>query len=284
MAGTLLHITLADRALNATSIPSHWEDEIQENIHDYRLGAVLVDLPYHERIWLNGLRLLFGLGLQCNVWGTLLHTRSPANLARALLDRAETPAKRALALGFLTHLAVDIVFHTEIHRLIMNKADGTKSLNAEHKQIEDQIDLHIHYNILEHSGIGTPYARRMFALHPTGSWTTHVSAAIAEIHGNAPEIAKLKQWQKELALYGLLCSSHRVPWVATLPEDNPKLQETALDLAEESVRLAAEYIETGIEYLNDHIDRQGFQNAVPDRSLLDGGCASPPRREIQEHR
>jgi len=277
MAGTLLHITLAQRARDTADVYSGVETEIEEHIHDFRLGAVLVDLPYHDRLWLSGVRLLFRLDLQCSVWGTLLHTRSPAGLGRALLDRAQDGAGRALALGFLTHIAVDLVFHTEISRLVMSRADGSKSLDSEHKLIEDQIDLHIHYDLLGHPGIGTPYARRMLNLHPESSWAPSVAAAIAKVHGNAPSTAKLERWQRELALFGFACSTSRVPWVKTLPNDDFGLQKTAIRLADESVHLAANYIGVGVAYLNGEIDRGAFLSAIPDRSLLDGGPAAPPR-------
>ncbi|MCP4674835.1 MAG: zinc dependent phospholipase C family protein [Deltaproteobacteria bacterium] len=278
MAGTLLHITLAQRALDVADVPSRFETELRNHIHDFRLGAVLVDLPYHDRLWLSGVRLFLGLSLQCPVWGTLLHTRSPAGLARALLDRALDGPGRALAVGFLTHIAVDLVFHTEISRLVMTRADGSKSLDSEHKLIEDQIDLHIHYDFLEHPGIGTPYTRRMLNLRPATSWAPNVAAAIAEVHGNAPGTSKLERWQGELALFGVSCSTKRVPWVKTLPKDDPDLQDTSLRLADESVRLAAEYIEIGVAYLNGEVKKDAFISAIPDRSLLDGGPAAPPRR------
>ncbi len=277
MAGTLLHITLAQRALDAADLPSRVKTEIRERIHDFRLGAVLVDLPYHDRLWLSGVRLLLGLSLQCSVWGTLLHTRSPTGLAHAILDRAADGPGRALALGFLTHIGVDLVFHTEISRLVMSRADGSKSLDNEHKLIEDQIDLHIHYDILEHPGIGTPYTRRMLNLHPDASWAPSVAAAIAEVHGNAPSSAKLERWQRELAFFGFSSSTSRAPWVKTLPNDDPGLQKTAIRLSAESIRLAADYIEVGVACLNGEIDRDAFLSAIPDRSLLDGGPAAPPR-------
>ncbi|MCP4604669.1 MAG: zinc dependent phospholipase C family protein [Proteobacteria bacterium] len=279
MAGTLLHITLAHRALEVAEISSRVKDELQRHIQDFRLGAVLVDLPYHERIVFSGLKLMLGFSLEYNVWGTLLHARSPANLALAFLKRAKDVTGRAIALGFLTHFAVDIVFHTEISRRVMNLADGSKGLDDLHKQIEDQIDLYIHNELIEHSGMGTPYARRMLALRPESSWPARVSAPIAEVHGNAPETAQFKRWQRELALYGLICSTDRVPWVTTITNDNSELQEAALGLAKESIRLAAEYIETGINYLDGRINRDGFLKNIPNRSLLDGGPASPSRSE-----
>ncbi len=277
MAGTLLHITLARRALESASISSSVRAELEECVHDFRLGAVLVDLPYHERIWLSGIKLLLGLDLQCHVWGTLLHVRSPANLARAFLDRADDPAGRALALGLLSHLGVDVVFHREIDRRVKNEADGSRSLDGEHRCIEDQIDLHVHYHLLGHSGMGTVYARRMLGLRPSRSWSRRACSAIREIHGDAPPAKKLERWLAALSLYGLLSCTGRAPWVTTSPRDNPELQQTALELAEESIQLAAKYIEAGLAYLDGAIDVDGLLREVPDLSMADGGCAAPPR-------
>ncbi|MCP4199894.1 MAG: zinc dependent phospholipase C family protein, partial [Proteobacteria bacterium] len=116
MAGTLLHITLAEQALHAADIDPQTVTNINNHIDDFNLGAVLLDLPYYEHLVKSGLYLLARLEVHYSAWGTLFHLRSPSLLARVFLDSAEDPSSRALSLGLLTHLAVDLVFHREIHR------------------------------------------------------------------------------------------------------------------------------------------------------------------------
>jgi hypothetical protein len=277
VAGTLLHITLAERALHAAEIPPKTRVEIKNNIDNFNLGAVLVDLPYYENLVLSGLRALAHLDMHYGSWGTLLHLRSPALLAQVLLDNAKNPPSRALGLGLLTHLAVDMVFHREIHQRTMGKADGSVSLDTEHKRLEDQMDLHAHYHLLQHPGIGTPYARRKLALKPSNSWSFDARQAILHIHGAAPEERRLRKWAKSLTLFGLSSSTGAVPWVTTLPDDDPELLDTSVRLTEQAIRLSAEYIQAGLAYLDGQMTPDRFLEIIPNCSLLDGGPAEPPR-------
>jgi hypothetical protein len=277
MAGTLLHITLANRLLESGAVPSGHAGQLRQQIHDYRLGSVLVDLPYYEDLWSHGLRSLFGRDIRFGTWGTLIHVRSPSGLALALLDQGADPPPRALALGALTHYAVDLVFHEEIHRRQVEVADGTSSLDTVHKRIEDQMDLHVHYDLLGHPGIGTPFARQMLALRPDPGWVATTRRAVSEIHGDAPEERELGRWLDSLAAFGWLSSTRLAPWVRTLPDDDPELLETSLELAERAVELSAEFVRAGADYLDGKLDRAGFLAAVPDRSMLDAGPAQAPR-------
>jgi hypothetical protein len=277
VAGTLLHIALAEQALHAAPIDPQTLADINNHIDDFNLGAVLVDLPYYEHLVVSGLRAVAKLDMHYGAWGTLLHLRAPALLAQTLLQHAENPPTLALGLGLLTHLAVDEVFHREIHHRTMTAADGTVSLDTEHKRLEDQMDLHVHYHLLQHSGIGTPYARRKLALNPNSSWVSAAREAILRVHGNAPNEKCLIKWVRALKLFGLVSSTKIAPWVTTLPDDDPELMETSVRLADESVRLASEYIQTGLNYLDGRITTDIFEETIPNRSLLDGGPAEPPR-------
>jgi len=276
MAGTLLHVTLANRLLESGTLPAGEVAVLRDEIHDYRLGSIFVDLPYYGDLWLNGVRSLLGFDIRFDAFGTLIHVRSPAGLILALLDRARDRASRALALGALTHYAVDLVFHDEIHRRERRVADGRESLDTVHKRIEDDMDLHVHYDLLGHPGIGTPYARQMLALKPSRSWTATARGAVLEVHGEAPDERRLTSWLDSLSTFGWLSSTPHVPWVRTLPADDPELLETSLRLADRSLELSAEFVRAGLAYLDGERDRAAFLEAVPDRSMLDGGPADPP--------
>jgi hypothetical protein len=277
MAGTLLHITLANRLLETGALPASAADELRARVQDYRLGSVLVDLPYYGDLVGNGLRSLLGMDIHFDTFGTLVHVRSPTGLCLALLDRARQPWSRALALGALTHYAVDLVFHEDIHRREKRLADGTESLDTVHKRIEDEMDLHVHYDLLGHAGIGTPYARRMLALRPDRSWTSTAREALLEVHGDAPRRRELRAWLDSLTAFGWLSSTRHAPWVRTLPADDPELLEASLALAERSVELSTDYVRAGLRYLDGELDRAGFLAAIPDRSMLDGTPAEPQR-------
>jgi hypothetical protein len=275
MAGTLLHVTLANRLLEIGALPAHLVESLRQRIHDYRLGSILVDLPYYQDLWLNGARSLLGLDIRFDAFGTLIHARSPSRLSLALLDRGQRPPARALALGALTHYAVDLVFHEEIHRRERLAADGSHSLDTVHKRIEDDMDLHVHYDLLGHSGIGTPYTRQMLALKPDRSWSLTAREALAAVHGEVPAERTLRSWLDNLATFGWFNSHRLTPWARKLPADDPELLAVSLRLAERSLDLSAEFVTAGQAYIGGDLDRDGFFEAVPDRSMIDGGPADP---------
>ena len=194
----------------------------------------------------------------------------------ALLDAARTDAERALGLGALTHHAVDLVFHPEIERRARDAGGGGRDPGGLHKRIEDEIDLHCHYDLLGASGVGTEYARRALAIEPESDWTAVARAAIRKIHGEAPSAEALSAWRTELALYGLSSSFGFAPWVRTLPDDDPELNERSVALADEAIASGAEHIACGARYLCGQTDREGFFAVVKDVSTLDGEPAEPP--------
>jgi len=274
MAGTLLHVTLAMRAAEATD-DAEARSIARRHPHDYALGAVLVDLPYYDRLVLAALLMALRRPLRHPPFGADLHRRSPAGLCLALLDAARTDAERALGLGALTHHAVDLVFHPEIDRRVRAAGGGGKDPDGLHKKIEDEIDLHCHYDLLGTSGLGTEYARRALAVEPESDWTAVVRTAILRIHGEAPSAKKLSAWKAELALFGLASSFRAAPWIKTLPADDPDLLERSVALADAAIASAAAHISCGARYLSGAVDRDGFFAVVRDLSLIDGGPADP---------
>ena len=102
-----------------------------------------------------------------------------------------------------------------------------------------------------------------------------VKDAILKIHGSTPTAGKLRSWLRNLALFGASSSTGLVPWVKTLPADDPRLLELSVELAERATSLSVKYIQAGIEYMNGEIDSEAFMEKVPDLSMLDGTPAKP---------
>jgi len=274
MAGTLLHVTLAARAAEAAD-DGEARSVARRHPHDYSLGAVLVDLPYYDQLARTALRLAFRRPLRYHPFGAALHRRSPAGLCLALLEAARTDAERAVALGALTHHAVDLVFHPEIERRVREAGRDGRDPDGLHKQIEDDIDLHCHYDLLGTGGVGTATARRALQLEPESDWTALARAAMLRIHGEAPSAEQLSTWRSQLALFGLASSWPGAPWVRTLPADDPDLLERSVALADEAIAAAAKYVACGAHTLSGATDRDGFFSVVKDVSILDGGPAEP---------
>jgi hypothetical protein len=273
MAGTLLHVTLARRAADA-AFDERARSVALRHPHDFALGAVLVDLPYYDRLPRTALALALGRPLRYHHLGGALHRRAPAGLCRALVEAARTDAELAIALGALTHHAVDLAFHPEIARRVRELGGGADADGA-HKRIEDEIDLHCHYDLLGASGVGTAYARRALCIEPESDWTALARAAIRRIHGEAPAAETLAAWRAELALFGLASSFPAAPWVRTLPDDDPDLLERSIALADAAIASAAAHMACGARLAAGEIDRDGFLAVVRDLSLLDGGPAEP---------
>ena len=279
MAGSLLHITLANLVLEEASIPASVKDEITASIHDYRLGAVLADLPFFENVLGNGFRLLLRRELRLNEWGHRLHERSPTGLCRELFKGAETPTDRALALGALTHLAIDTLFHQDIERRVTEMADGTPGTNTLHKHVEDQMDFHVHCRLIRHPGVGRPYARDMFDLKPSCEWSARFSEAVVAVHGTTPSPERLSRWLRGMILFGRLQVSSRFPWVETRYGDNPELRKVALALAEQSIELSKQYLEIGwADLAGDHGGEMVLAE-IPEKNLVNGGDALPTLRK-----
>jgi Zinc dependent phospholipase C len=270
VAGTLLHITLAEKALATANLAPSIVEELLRDGDDYRLGSVLIDLPYYERLLLTGLKLFLGRDISYAKWGNRFHQQAPTSFCLSLLDQADCGSSRALALGALTHAAVDRVFHHEIHRRTLDAQPSSMSASAIHKQIEDEIDLHLLYDSLETSGIGTPYARQKLTLKPRSPWITMMRRASMRTIGEAPEPRRIERWRKELALFGITNSVSFVPWVKTLPRDDPELHRCARRLEKDAIQLSKKYLETGANYLDGNLDEPSFLEQIPQINLVDG--------------
>lgn len=280
MAGTLLHVALAEKALESAALDEKTRQEIFDRGADFRLGSVIFDLPYFDNLPVAGLRMLLGRPLNFDVWGTLLHLRSPIRFIAHLLESSR-PGTAVVGLGALTHFAVDAVFHPEIHRRVMTGADGSKDLNSLHKDLEDDIDLHVFDHLLGHTGVGTGYCARKLVMRPSAGWAGGVEEAVFAVHRASPSAGQLMGWLCQVGLYGVLSSSPRAPWVKTSPRlVEVAHREAAVALGEEAVSLAARYLAHGAALVRGRVGREELFGAISDRNLLDGGPAQPPRAGV----
>lgn len=269
MAGTLLHVTLARRIAASPDLSGPARALLAARPDELTLGAVLADLPYYRRLWRTGIGLALGRAPDFGGPGETIHASGTAAFARALLDHAAGEAGRALALGHLTHHAVDLVFHAEIERRIRSAASRGEPPSRAHKRLEDEIDLHVHCDLLGHPGIGTPYARRALAPDPFAEWTRQVRAAWRSVHREAPGTVELRLWLGWLRAFGAASSVPWAPWVRTLARDDSELATAALGLADRAVTDGITLVEAGFDYASGRIDAAAFSEAVPDRSLLE---------------
>ncbi len=270
MAGTLSHVTIADRVATRPEVAPDIRSMLDRYATSYRLGAVFVDLPYYERLWLNGLRTATHRNITFNAWGTAIHVRTPRRLMIALLDRACGQAELAFALGALTHYAVDILFHRAIEAEVLARGVGEAEQAGEHKAIEDQMDYHVHQLLLGHPGIGTPYARQKLLLFPPHNWIRHARQALAEIHRKTPGRSRLWHWQCSLAAFGLASSVGQSFWLRSVDTASTRFSDVATRMTHDSIDLAARFVAAGWAYHGDPSTRDQLLTAIPNCSMADG--------------
>jgi len=268
MAGTLLHISIADRI--AQKLPHNVYELLIEHRDDYHTGAIIPDLPYYDQFFFSAVSTILGRPIKFNTFGTVIHIKSPRNLLFALIDMANSPQKQAFALGALTHFAVDVVFHKEIEKMVIAKADGTSSLDSVHKEIEDQIDLHCHYHLHNHSGVGVSYSRMELNLKPHSDWVKLAEGAFLKTHGVSPSKTKLRRWLNNLKLFGIQASIRQLPWIKVLPKDDPALSRRSIELLDESIDLGAKFLVDAQNYINGQIDLEELKKKIPNLSMANG--------------
>ena len=273
MAGTLLHITIADAALERHGARHRRMEAALEHRRNYRLGAVFVDLPYFDRLWLNGLKTVFHRPLSFNEWGTAIHRKSPFSLLVELLDGASSPEEEAFALGAMTHHAVDLAFHPRIVREVREETDDDNLYDSTHKRIEDAYDVESHYHLLGHSGIGRPYTGRAMAIPVRQRWTRLATRAVSAIHGGSPTAARWGRWLNNLRMFALASVTPLPPWVHSSRQGPGPIRDAAISLTKRSLDECGAYLLAGCRYLEGEIGPDRLAEIIPDLSLLDGEAA-----------
>ena len=274
MAGTLLHITLADAILDGARLSARCERTLKSHLAEYRLGSVLIDLPFYDQLIRNGVRKTLGKPVRFNKAGSAFHLKAPSELLLALLDRADTPAKLAVALGHATHYAVDLIFHKEISEMIQANPDRPDEGHL-HKRIEDQLDLHVSYDLIGLSGMGSGYAAKMFALPVEEGWASLAHGAFDALHPGLVTEKQWTRWLRALRLFGRVSTHPRAPWAGPKLVDDPPLATRALELADSAIHLGRTFLAHADTYLEGNIERAEFLKRIPNRSMADGGEALP---------
>lgn len=177
-----------------------------------RAGVMLVDLPYFEGIVTTLARRAVGLSPRSSPWGDALHQRAPIALCRrlgeagALLARtAKTGADGAyliaLALGALSHAAVDTALHPLVNRLSVRRAaaHGDLCLLRHHQEIEKLQSILFHVERHGRDYLGTAELRDHLRIDwrgiiRAGPAAAALRAILGERLGLAPTPAQLARW------------------------------------------------------------------------------------------
>jgi hypothetical protein len=216
-----IHLSaFADSLALSTASPTLARPDLREL---GRLGALVIDFPYFERFPLGVARHFLKLPTAVSKWGDALHHGRPVLVAKSMLlrvralyaDGAESAAQRvlALALGFVSHLAVDASLHPLVNRLARARAEriGDHPLR-QHSEVEK------FQSVLFHE------ARNGFDFMGQQEFAQHARVSAAAIHedpllraafcegleaaiGRAPSQALLVDWARGYRQYVWLVSS-----------------------------------------------------------------------------
>jgi hypothetical protein len=241
---------------------------------DFRLGAVMLDLPYFEGLIGSGVRLMLGRPICLPEIGTSLHSTDPVGLIERILVDADSPSGRALALGAVTHYAADLVFHPAICQMVDDRHAPLEQRDSVHKSIEDQVDLHVSFDLLGHSGIGTHYVTEKLLLVPHPAWAARFCRAAWQSSRVAIHEAKARLYLRRLHLFGLVMRSPRSPFVVCLPDDNPALLEKSLFLSHRALELGAIHLLAAYRVIAGQEPLAHLRQVLGSHALTDGSPTS----------
>ena len=195
-----------------------------------RLGAVLVDLPYFERFPIELAGYVLRRPPRPSAWGDRFHRAAPSRVGFELLRaaRATSGPERApllaLALGYVSHCAVDWTLHPLVNRLARARAQRLGSTEGvEHREVEKFQSVLFHTARFETEFMGSPTLRRHIsvdagALLVDAGLHSAIDRALHAALGDAPTRASWRAWARGYAQYVGVLSSPLGRLIATAPQ------------------------------------------------------------------
>lgn len=209
-----LHISAYLDSLAASTAPARLR--VGELRSLGRLGSVVIDFPYFERFPLGVLRYVMRRPTAQSAWGELLHKGNPVAAAAWMVERARASRSSrvlALALGFISHLAVDRALHPLVNRMARERArrlGGDPSHH--HTEVEKFHSVLFHEERLGFDFMGTSALREHIAV---GAELVHLDAELfatleesfSAALGTPPGRRAWRRWSRGYQQYVWLVSS-----------------------------------------------------------------------------
>lgn len=210
MPAEAIHLTALDDTLVALPASLRTQLVRPDALPAIRLGAMFVDLPYFEAITVTLLSHALGLTPRPQPWGDVFHQRRPIALGVQLGEagvalqrqgeRAAGDFLRALALGYMSHAAVDTALHPLVNRLAAERAHalGDHPLR-QHREVEKYQSVLFHEERHSCDYLGRAPLRDFIALESAPLWTAGpvadaVQGALRECLGEAPSGDLFRRW------------------------------------------------------------------------------------------
>lgn len=176
-----------------------------------RLGAMFVDLPYFDRFAVAVVRYALRRPQVHSHFGELFHQKTPITLGRLFGEAGQRLAQKsateeagktltALALGYVSHAAVDTSMHPHINALARRRAARSGLCpSQEHHEIEKFHSLIFHEQRFSADLMGTEKLQRYIEvdgriLGDDGAIGDAVQAALCAVHGQGPTRADLRRY------------------------------------------------------------------------------------------
>lgn len=177
-----------------------------------KLGAVLVDLPYFERFPLAVARYLLSRPPAHSRWGDVTHHRAPIAVGRGLAEEAarlggeDGAWLHALALGYISHAAVDRTVHPHVNSLAAARAARLGDAHArQHVEVEKYQSIMFHDARMGFEVMGTRALYEHCAVEAAPLWIGRTGEAVQRVllaaWGEAPSRALLRGWARGYAQY-----------------------------------------------------------------------------------
>jgi hypothetical protein len=188
-----------------------------------RLGALVIDFPYFDRFPVGVVRYLLKQPTARSAWGDALHKTTPVALAHTLLARVRrlraeastrSQAERvlALALGYVSHLAVDRTLHPFVNRQARARVVSHGGDPAhQHTEVEKFHSVLFHEERLGFDFMGRPELRRHIevdahAIHRDPALREALQAGFDAALARTPTRGELERWARGYRQYVWLVS------------------------------------------------------------------------------
>jgi hypothetical protein len=209
-----IHISAYVDSLNASRAPAVLRSG--ELLALGRLGSLVIDFPYFERFPLGVLRYVLHQPTAQSTWGEQLHKGNPVQAAESMLERGRELGSmrvQALALGFVSHLAVDRSLHPLVNRMARERARRLGGDPAHHHtEVEKFHSVLFHEERLGFDFMGEAALRAHIevdadAVHRDGELLAALDSAFYLATGRAPGRASFARWSRGYRQYVWLVSS-----------------------------------------------------------------------------
>jgi hypothetical protein len=264
---------------------------------DYaRLGAILVDLPYLNNFELEMVRFAVGAPPQRSVWGDRFHRQAPAGLGLALLEEArrhKDAGLAALALGHLSHVAIDWELHPLVNELAFARlrARGLEASSIDdplhmkqHRDVEKFQSVLFHERRLGRDVMGNVAIVRLIEVATTrffadATLQARLERAFRNALGQAPSAREWMRWGAGYRRYTYVLSTPLglvpAPEAAKLRERAGVYEDVRFEARyEQALERVRRYLNAGFAAFESGRFDESFFATVTEGSIDDGAIAN----------